>query len=279
MSTPSTISALQPQHPNNANFYHHHYADYNPPASSHRPPNLSIPRATKLANNSTASSAASPIDSRQLPPLPTHRAPRTNELKSETQQSTPMASSRTKAKKTDWNDFYKNGLPQEVIVIDDDESPEPTSANPLKRTTSQHENKRRRTDNNAYETMPNGTHKQAKNAPQVYDDANSSSTASSARNTSALYSTAPTSLTSVSSAGQQTQQRLDDSRVGQKRKRPVRQPSEKESPEVEIRGAQNGSAWVHYIPPAKPPIKAGEVYTPIIRDVSKAKPPPCLRDC
>ncbi|KAL9054531.1 MAG: hypothetical protein Q9162_004087 [Coniocarpon cinnabarinum] len=257
MSTP-TITALSSQ-----NFYPP-YQDYHN-ASLQRPPNLSVAKLSQQPNYDS-SAASSPID-RQLPPLPTHRPPHTNGVKPEYSNMAESSNLRNKqqSKKTNWNDFYKNGLPKEVIVIDDDSPDATTGDSGLKRTTSQHENKRRRTDA-AYENMQNGYSKQApRNLPHVYDDANSSSTASSARNTSALYSTAPTSLTSVSSGnGQQMQQRLDEERAGQKRKRTSRYAPEEETPEVEV--TSHKQAWTNYIPPAKPPVKAGEVYTPLIRD-------------
>ena len=259
MSTPSTVTAVHPHHP-----FYSHYPDYQLSSSSQRQSNLPLPRSTKLAhhhNNYTA--AASPAD-RQLPPLPSHRPPTTNGVKSEPSVLSNMSNSRNKQKKADWNEFYRNGLPKEVIVIDDS-SPEPAENHTaLHRTTSQHENKRRRTDA-AYDSMQNGQLKSVKPPTSAYDEGNTSSTASSARNTSALYSTAPTSLTSVSSGGHQLQ-KTDESKPGQKRKRGSRQAPEEESPELEITG-QN-QAWTNYVPPPKPPVKAGEVYTPVVRDVS-----------
>ena len=252
MSTPSTVTALHPH-----NHFYPHYPEYATSTSSQRQSNLSLSRPSKLAHNYNP--PASPT-TRQLPPLPTHQNTQANAVKSDHPSPSTMSSAKDR-KKADWHEFYKNGLPKEIIVIDDS-SPEAEDQPPMKRTTSQHENKRRRTDG-AHNTMPNGHHKNVKK-DQQYDETNSSSTSSRERNTSALYSTAPTSLTSTSSAGHQLQ-RLDEAKVGQKRKRLSRPAPEEESPELEIVG-QN-QAWTNYVPPPKPPIKAGDVYTPVVRDV------------
>lgn len=256
MSTPSTVTALHPQ----SHFYPH-YQEFKSPSSSQRQSNLSLGRPSRLAHHTCNNSPGSPAD-RQLPPLPTHKHPQSSSLGTERQNSSAMVQTKSK-KRTDWREFYKNGLPKEIIVIDDS-SPEPTSNNsPSKRSNTQHDSKRRRTDA-AYDSLQNGPPKTTRR-DYLYDEANSSGTNSSGRNTSTLYSTAPTSLTSTSSSGHQLQ-RLDDSRIGQKRKRLSRPAFDEESPpELEVVG-QN-QAWTNYVPPPNPPIKAGEVYTPVIRDV------------
>lgn len=250
MSTPSTITALHPQ-----NHFYPHYPDYSSSGSSQRQSNLSLPRPSKLAHHAYTTNAPSPPVDRQLPPLHSHKPPQSSTLSNE-RQSSSMAQSRGK-KKADWRDFYKNGLPKEIIVIDDS-SPEPSG----KRTNQQPDTKRRKMEN-TYDTMQNGQHGTAKK-DYLYDEANSSGTNSSGRNTSTLYSTAPTSLTSTSSAGHHLQH-LGEVRVGQKRKRVSRPAQDEESPELEVVG--HNQAWTNYMPPPKPPIKAGEVYTPVVRDV------------
>ena len=264
MSTPSTITALHPQ----SHFYPH-YSEYNSSNSSQRPSNLSLNRSSKLAPNAYSNAANSPTE-RQLPPLPTHRPPQSSSLTGDRQSSSTMSQSKSK-KKADWEDFYKNGIPKEIIVIDDSSPEAQDEPPPPKRNNVQHDTKRRKTDA-AYDSIPNVQHKPLKK-DALYEEPHASSASSSGRNT-ALYSTAPTSLTSTSSAGHQVN-RLDNSKVGQKRKRSSRAAQDEETPEVEL-VAQN-QAWVNYVPPPKPPIKAGDVYTPVVRDVRSSFSVPLLR--
>ena len=260
MSTPSTLTALHPQQQ-----FYPHYPDYSSATSSQRPPHLPLPRPSKITQQSNKyHTTDSPAD-RQLPPLPTHRPHQSNAI-TRSRPLSPDMSSIKREKKADWGDFYKNGLPKEIIVIDDS-SPEKSpghNKSPPANSYPQHDIKRRRTDG-AYDAVSAASHSRPPQKSFVYEDTNSSGTNSSGRNTSAVYSTAPTSLTSTSSAAHQMQ-RLDDTRAGQKRKRLSRVAQDEESPELEVVG-QN-QAWTNYVPPAKPPIKAPEVYTPVVRDVS-----------
>lgn len=178
-----------------------------------------------------------------------------------------MQSPRQLSRKANWTEFYKNGLPKEVIVIDDS-SPEASTKSQKpsdnQRRSAQHVDKRRKT-NGSTVYDPIHTHRSQKRAPQHEESSSSNSIDSSGRTASALYpSTAPTSMTSQSSGGHRVQ-KLDDTRAGQKRKRPSRRAADEESPELEVI-TQNYS-WSHYVPPPKPPIKASEVYVEVVKDV------------
>ncbi|KAI9721605.1 MAG: dual specificity protein kinase kns1 [Chrysothrix sp. TS-e1954] len=179
-----------------------------------------------------------------------------------------MASARP-TKKADWNDFYRNGIPKEVIVIDDSPEPLQDPSNPqarsyvgnMKGRTSQHVDKRRKTaaTSTAYDPV---TDRQRPKPVPNNDDSTSNETGSSGRTQSAMYSTAPTSLTSQGSGSRVA--RTNGARTGQKRKRDPRKTDSAESPECEVI-AQNHN-WSNYVPPPRPPVKAQDVYVAVIRD-------------
>lgn len=262
MSTPSTVTALHLPNPLYGNQPHLHAL---PNSTSNRRQNhCPLNTVSKLACSSygpTHSPPESLHHERSYTKQSSNHAPSLNH----SHLSSAMSSSRPN-KRTDWSEFYKNGVPKEVIVIDDS-SPETSSQrdNSIETTTmrqdSQHQDKRRKTGaSTVYD--PVHAHR-SKNQPPQYEDSYSASTNSSGRTASAMYSTAPTSLTSQASAGHRMH-RLDDSRAGQKRKRSLRREEDSSEPEIIT---QNYS-WSNYVPPPKPPVKAGEVTVPVVRDVS-----------
>jgi dual-specificity kinase len=98
-----------------------------------------------------------------------------------------------------------------------------------------------------------------------YDSPNQSSTD---RNPSALNTTAPTSLGSQVSNGQQQVSSIGPSTVGQKRKR-TRAVAQDEAKEAKRRELDNDQhPFSLYNPPPNPPIKAKEVHVQIVQDVS-----------
>lgn len=102
--------------------------------------------------------------------------------------------------------------------------------------------------------------------PQQYGEDSSGGSLSTDRTTS-LHTTAPTSLGSQGSAGTSNGAYYDDANVGQKRKRvTTRKSARDEQKRRELETA--GDAFLSYIPPPKPPIKAKDVHVPVIRDVS-----------
>ena len=177
-------------------------------------------------------------------------------------------------RRPDWHEFYKNGPPKEIIVIDDD-SPQPPSRKenehvpqqpqPQPQATArgaEHANKKRRTGQaTAYDAARD---QQAFSHARTYSKGNSGSNTISTDRTTSLQTTAPTSLGSHSSHGTSGPY-AEDSVVGQKRKRVTRQQiaDEKKRKEIEV----VGDAYSAYVPPPKPPIKARDVQVPSIKDV------------
>lgn len=172
---------------------------------------------------------------------------------------------RRRSREPDWNNFYKHGLPKEIIVIDD--TPEPdqhhtVSTAPTSRTytngtvngnasindsanTSHVTKKRRKDEGSQYDSFYDGR----SNASNHISLSGSTSTD---RTTSANNTTAATSLGSLSSNGQYEY----ESQIGQKRKRTRQQlAQEAKRREIDVLG---GDA-VSYRPPTKPIKKAGEV--------------------
>lgn len=166
----------------------------------------------------------------------------------------------------DWNHFYRNGLPDEVIVIDDD-SPEP-EANTSRRITNgtssqmlphdgsrgQPAKKRRRDDEQRPGYHIQYLHSHA-GTPQ-YNTTPLGSTLSSDH--ASLTTTAPTSLSSTSLH--------DDVPAPLKRKRTTRQQAADEAKRRDVDGL--GDPVMTYMPPPYPPKKAGEVTVRVVTDVS-----------
>ena len=192
--------------------------------------------------------------------------------KSSNQATTTTSESRPQ-RQPDWNDFYRNGIPQEIIVIDDD-SPEPTQKkmeNRVSRPSNKNgakmpvepANKKRKTGQGQESALARHQPSYSNtNTPHYVD---SGSNTISTDRTASLQTTAPTSLGShgrgVSGGGAYANQM-----AGQKRKRVTRQSTadEKKRREIEV----VGDAYSCYVPPPKPPIKAAEVGVRVIKDVS-----------
>lgn len=176
-------------------------------------------------------------------------------------------------KKPDWGEFYKNGLPKEVIVIDDSPGPEASKAAPPppahgstagQPPVPQPAGKRRRTGiETAYDLSYYDRPSFSIN-PQQYGE--NSSHSSSADRTTSLHTTAPTSLGSQGSSGASNGVHYEDAAIGQKRKRTTRKSARDEQKRRELETV--GDAFLSYVPPPKPIIKAKDVPVPVIRDVS-----------
>lgn len=175
----------------------------------------------------------------------------------------------------DWDNFYKNGLPSEVIIIDDSPPPESSaSAVPngqanrqVAATNGRHAAKKRKRDevgtvyDPVYQLGPDSNDR----TPQ-YKDSASGSTVSTDRTTSAIHTTAATSLGSNSSNTQNGYEAVDV-QPGQKRKRTATRlqlANEAKKKEQE----QHGDAFTSYKPPPRPPIKAPDVQVKQVVDVS-----------
>ncbi|KAH6606856.1 hypothetical protein Trco_006009 [Trichoderma cornu-damae] len=168
---------------------------------------------------------------------------------------------RRRSREPDWNSFYRNGLPKEIIVIDDTPEPEANTGRKVANASLasfSHANtappKRRRDD------PPVGYHVQYitnshTNTP-LPNATPAGSTLSSDRTNSALNTTAPTSL---SSNGQ-----YDELAAPLKRKRTTRQQVANEAKRRDVDGL--GGAFMAYKPPPFPPKKSAEVSVRVIND-------------
>lgn len=170
----------------------------------------------------------------------------------------------------DWGHFYKNGLPKEVIVIDD--SPEPTVNSNLNTNgtayaaNSRHAAKKRKRDGTSatYDPVFHADSRSSNQTPLKVSV--SGSTVSTDRTTSVIHTTAATSLGSHSSNGQNGYESAE-AQPGQKRKRTntrLQLANEQKRRELEA----NGDAFTNYKPPPRPPIKAPDVQVKQIADVS-----------
>lgn len=181
-----------------------------------------------------------------------------------------VSSSKGSVRKTDWQEFYKNGIPKEVIVIDDD-SPSPhaqqrqgslqalagASSRPANSNgDTRHIDKRRRTDGLAAYNAVYVNHQPANNE-------NSSN--SLTRTASGVYSTAPTSIDTTN--GQKYHSRIDE-HAGQKRKHLSRDRLGDDDFDMDV--IVQHRTWANYVPPPKPPVKASDVYVNLVRDVGVA---------
>ncbi|KAH8699169.1 kinase-like domain-containing protein [Talaromyces proteolyticus] len=264
MSTPSTATATHPHYG-----YSHHQVAYQTngtyPAPSSGP--------ARLANNYTYS--ASTPTAQSHPPLPSIAKPSTSSSNvsyvNNTSGASMSATASTRRKKPNWQEFYKNGLPKEVIVIDDTPPPDQNTASrsmmPTATTTTtangQPAGKKRRTGvETAYDLSYHDRPSYSMN-PQRYGENSSVGSLSTDRTTS-LHTTAPTSLGSAGSVGTTNGVYYEDANIGQKRKRNTRTSTRQEAKRRELEGV--GDAFLSYIPPPQPPVKAKEVPVPVIRD-------------
>lgn len=279
MSTPSTATAAHPSHHQHYGYSHHQTAYQ---TNGSYPTTSSAGASSRLANsyaysaNTPTATATLPYpQSSKAPPSPTTAA--TMPTYQTTNGSIPSGQSGRK-KKPDWGEFYKNGLPKEVIVIDDTPPPDQRATDsqtqPSSSTVtvsngtalSQPAGKRRRTGMETAYDLGYYDRPSYSIIPQQYGEDSSGGSLSTDRTTS-LHTTAPTSLGSQGSAGTSNGAYYDDANVGQKRKRvTTRKSARDEQKRRELETA--GDAFLSYIPPPKPPIKAKDVHVPVIRDVS-----------
>lgn len=184
---------------------------------------------------------------------------------------------RRRSREPDWTSFYQNGLPKEIIVIDDTPEPEANQGRKLTHghATSSHviggpdgsllqqqqqpqPAKRRRRD----DVNPPAVHYHIQPVAATPNHITpSASTLSSDGHLSTLQSTAATSL---SSTGQP-----DSLSAPLKRKR-TRQQVAIEAKRRDIEGL--GHPFEAYVPPPYPPKKAGDVYVRVVHDVRTSHP-------
>ncbi|KAK3942361.1 dual specificity protein kinase lkh1 [Diplogelasinospora grovesii] len=317
MSAPTTATATLPHYSPHHFPYSHHQAGAFPQAntSSYRSTNPILPTSSRLGYSSSASYLApsshsgsngieisSPTVAR---PLAAHESPNLASRPETNNYTTTMpttaapalgqaqpARKRRRSRGPDWDDFYKNGLPKEIIVIDDS-SPEPenpaasaavstVSIKTVSTRTLAHgvtngnvsdlsndavarhlAKKRKRDDDPAhcelvYHHNGVGSHT---NTPHQ-NESRSKSTIASDRTNSAIHTTAATSLGSHSAS---SNGHYDQAvQPGQKRKRTTRQQLANEAKRREADVQKDN--LIHYIPPPNPPKKASEVHVKVIQD-------------
>jgi dual-specificity kinase len=270
MSTPSTATVLQsPQ------FYSHHqnYQSNIPNGQLTNGAGRIYNGYQNGASNSdlrrTATGHARPTQ--QLPPLAPPAPSRSMESAGSSQRKPPP----------NWSAFYANGLPKEVIVIDDDDEEEEPAARPPPRPTQPMRNapngavrhtdkKRKTTASTAYDPVYNKQTSYSTTHTPYYDSPNQST--STDRTTSALNTTAATSLGSQTSAVQQISPQ-DNGVVGQKRKR-TRAAAQDEAKEAKRRELDHDDdPFSLYQPPPNPVVKAKDVYVQVVPDV---RPHSCM---
>lgn len=245
----STIPAQPP--------YNHHntYSEYGYPGKNTLP-------SPRIMTNSYSHNF---LPSKQ----PSHSAPMP------VSQSTPALSTSNRSasqRKPDWHEFYKNGVPKEVILIADDTPPprqqpsrqgrrgQEMGGAPLPQPSVGKKRKLDQSYGQEYHDSPAfSTH------PAHFGDTASVSSHSGTRTTS-HQTTAPTSLESYGSNAASNS--YEDVNVGQKRKRA--QPQKETRSQVKRKQQEATSDAFHdYVPPPVPVRKAPEVHVPVVRDVSE----------
>jgi dual-specificity kinase len=245
MSTPQTATAtFAPNH-----YQSHNYlpamADYQYPPQPYA--NGYPPPSRTATTTATATAAAS------YPAPPSTAA-----------SSNGTAAKRSRNHPVDWNEFFGGKPPKEIIVIDDDDDEDEAPAagqsyqnqNPPAQpsTAQQHVDKRRKTTN--YDPVYH--HAEYSNTHTPYYDAASTDQGPTSHKTSAA-----TSLASQPSASAY----VEDAATGQKRKRTTRQAAaDQKKREVDARP----DPFTEYVPPPKPPLKAKDVFVPLVPDVCSA---------
>jgi dual-specificity kinase len=167
---------------------------------------------------------------------------------------------RQRSREPDWDEFYKNGLPKEVIVIDGTPEPEmrlPPSQ-PSATTTGAAPPAKRRRRGEGTSTRYDPVHNQSTDSKSNTPRRNGVSVGSSDWTNVAVSTTAPTSL---SSNGSQYEQ---EAQVGNKRKRTTRQQVAIEARRRKVGGPSDLNP---YLPPSLPIKKAGDVPLRVVRDV------------
>ncbi|KAF2816071.1 kinase-like protein [Mytilinidion resinicola] len=275
MSTPSTATATLPPH---HQYYSHHQA-YQPPGVNGQASNGSSRLGNSLYNGYSSGTSNSDIR-RTATGHP--RQPAAAEMALTSGHAGARQDSRGSKRNPNWNDFYKNGVPKEIIVIDDDDDEpasrpqrQPQAGRPIANGATRHTDKKRKTTaSTAYDPVYNQQTSYSTTQTPYYDESPSNNTISTDRTTSAINTTAATSLGSTASNGTYIPP-LENGVVGQKRKRTTRQATQaeaKEAREAKRREIDpHGDPFSLYVPPPNPPIKAKEVFVQVVPDKSYMK--------
>ncbi|KAI1154507.1 kinase-like domain-containing protein [Nemania diffusa] len=269
-SSASTAPVANRHPPQQQNQHQHHYNSHhavptptasaassfttNPPYSANEP----------SSNGAVASVAPARHLSTRTHSTPQSEAHQTNMPPSSYSETHPRK--RRRSKEPDWNKFYKNGLPKEIIVIDDTPDPETQESTTATSRTytndtvsgstakqgARHVAKKRRKEDEVYSE---GVYDARLNA--TYQKPSNSGSTSTDRTTSAYNTTAPTSLSSIG------QYDYEAPPTGQKRKRTRHQiAQDAKRREVEVLG----DGFQEYQPPQKPIKKCGDVSVRVVND-------------
>lgn len=260
MSTPLATTML-PVHHNP--YGYPHQSSYSTNNARTYPTNNTLPAPPRL----TTSYHSIPQPNQYQHPQPspvTLKQPSYAPSMASTQASGPTSQSK---KLVNWNEFYKHGVPKEIIVIDDD-SPPPQQAggNALRdqrQDASQHAGRKRKIDQ-GYEIEYTDSPVYSTNHAQFGASSSSASVHSAGRTNSIHTITAPTSLESYGS--NTASNSYEDVRSCQKRKRVMPQKETRAQAKRKQQESQP-DPYLDYVPPSKPTRKAGEVNVPVVRDV------------
>ncbi|OAA44752.1 Protein kinase-like domain protein [Metarhizium rileyi] len=174
---------------------------------------------------------------------------------------------RRRSREPDWNTFYRNGLPKEIIVIDDTPEPEANTSRKLASSNTHAaaasyepaKNARQPLKRRRRDAPASGYHVQyvgsRTSTPRQHATPNGS-TLSSDRTNSFLNTTAPTSLSSNS--------QYDEVPTPLKRKRTTRQQAANEAKRRDVDGL--GGRLLTYKPPPFPPKKVADVQVRVVHD-------------
>lgn len=236
---------------------------------------LPAPNVNRLTPSSTASSRPS-YALGNLPPDANYPAT----MASSNASTRSLRPRRQRSREPDWSSFYKNGLPKEIIVIDDTPEPEAgksTADQPTHHIVSGGANaytngappassrpaaKKRKRDSDVA-NLDNGYYSQTFGSQTTTPLVNGSVAGSSSTDHATAQTGAATSLSSGS-------QYDYDGQLGNKRKRTRQQvANEAKRREVDLLG----DAYISYKPPPHPPKKASPVPVRIAHDVSLTRRP------
>jgi dual-specificity kinase len=272
MSTPSTATATHPSYPRHYGYPGHQSYQPNPTL-----PPVSAADSSRFAPNpypyAVGPSTTTLPFAQSARAHPSPLTPATMPSNQDGSSSGPPGQNHRR-KKPDWGEFYRNGIPKEVIVIDDTPPPQPSKtasrglppAPAAANGVPQPSGKRRRTGLDTAYDLGYYDRPSYSNNPQAYGD-NSSAASLSTDRTASLQTTAPTSLGSQGSSGLSNGVYFEDANVGQKRKRVNTRKSARD--ELKRRELETvGDAFLSYVPPPNPPVKAKDVPVPVVRDVS-----------
>ncbi|KAK5210227.1 serine threonine protein kinase CMGC group [Exophiala xenobiotica] len=260
MSTPSTIATtVVPAH-----YGYPHQNPYSPSTRTY-PTTATLPAPQRLTTSYHSYPTAAQYP--RPPPSPASYRQPSNVSSMAPSQAASALTDNQQRKQPDWNDFYKNGVPKEIIVIDDD-SPEPERAGNAPSRQQQPDasayasNGRKRKVDQGYEIEYTDSPTYSTHPAKFGGSSSSASYHSGDRTTSLQTVTAPTSLESYGSNPASTS--YEDVRTGQKRKRA--QPQKETRAQAKRKQQETTDPFADYIPPPKPLRKAPDVHVPVIRD-------------